>query len=37
MAEFIFKALLKAKGLEGEYYVESSAVSDVEQSPLMSL
>ena len=30
MAEFIFKALLKAKGLEGEYYVESAAVSDEE-------
>lgn len=30
MAEFIFKALLKAEGLEGEYYVESAAVSDEE-------
>lgn len=30
MAEFILKALVKAKGLEGEYYVESAAVSDEE-------
>lgn len=30
MAEFIFKALVKAKGLEGEYYVESAAVSSEE-------
>lgn len=30
MAEFIFKALLKAKGLEDGYYVESAAVSDEE-------
>lgn len=30
MAEFIFKALLKAKGLEDLYYVESAAVSDEE-------
>ena len=30
MAEFILKALVKAKGLEGEYYIESAAVSDEE-------
>lgn len=30
MAEFIMKALLKARGLEDEYYVESAAVSDEE-------
>lgn len=30
MAEFIFKALLKARGLEDEYYVESAAVSTEE-------
>lgn len=30
MAEFIMKALVKAKGLEGEYYIESAAVSDEE-------
>ncbi len=30
MAEFIFKALLQAKGLEGEYYVESAATSTEE-------
>lgn len=30
MAEFILKALVKAKGLESEYYVESAAVSDEE-------
>ena len=30
MAEFIFKALARAKGLEGEYYVESAAVSREE-------
>lgn len=30
MAEFIFKALVKAKGLEGEYFIESAAVSDEE-------
>ncbi len=27
MAEFIFKALLRSKGLEDEYYVESAATS----------
>ena len=27
MAEFILKALVKAKGLEGQYYIESAAVS----------
>ncbi len=30
MAEFIFKALAWAQGLEGEYYVESAAVSREE-------
>ena len=30
MAEFIMKALVRAKGLEGEYYIESAAVSDEE-------
>lgn len=30
MAEFIFKALLQANGLEGEYYVESAATSTEE-------
>lgn len=30
MAEFIFKALLKARGLEDGYYVESAAVSTEE-------
>ncbi|MBQ0077371.1 MAG: low molecular weight phosphotyrosine protein phosphatase [Bacteroidales bacterium] len=30
MAEFILKALVKARGLEGEYYIESAAVSDEE-------
>ena len=30
MAEFILKALLKAYGLEDQYYVESAAVSDEE-------
>ena len=30
MAEFIMKALVKARGLEGEYYIESAAVSDEE-------
>lgn len=30
MAEFIMKALLKARGLEEEYYIESAAVSDEE-------
>ena len=27
MAEFILKALVKAKGLEGQFYIESAAVS----------
>ena len=30
MAEFILKALVKAKGLEGRYYIESAAVSTEE-------
>ena len=30
MAEFIFKALIKAKGMENLYHVESAAVSDEE-------
>lgn len=30
MAEFILKALVKAKGMEGEYLIESAAVSDEE-------
>ena len=30
MAEFILKALVKAKGLEREYYIESAAVSAEE-------
>jgi Protein-tyrosine-phosphatase len=30
MAEFILKDLVKAEGLEGEYYIESAAVSDEE-------
>lgn len=30
MAEFIMKALVKAKGLENDYYIESAAVSDEE-------
>lgn len=30
MAEFILKALVKAKGLESEYHIESAAVSDEE-------
>ena len=30
MAEFIFKALVKAKGLEGQYHIESAAVSTEE-------
>lgn len=30
MAEFILKALVKAKGMEGAYYIESAAVSDEE-------
>lgn len=30
MAEFIMKALLKARGLEEDYHIESAAVSDEE-------
>ena len=30
MAEFIFKALVKSKGLEDQYYIESAAVSAEE-------
>ena len=30
MAEFVLKALVKARGLEGEYYIESAAVSTEE-------
>ena len=30
MAEFIFKALVKARGLEGRYHIESAAVSTEE-------
>ena len=30
MAEFIFKALVKAKGLESQYHIESAAVSTEE-------
>ena len=30
MAEFILKALVKAKGLENQYYIESAAVSTQE-------
>ena len=30
MAEFIFKVLAKARGVEDRYYVESAAVSDEE-------
>ena len=30
MAEFIMKALVRAKGLEGQYYIESAAVSSEE-------
>ena len=30
MAEFILKALVKAKGLENQYYIESAAVSTEE-------
>lgn len=30
MAEFILKALVKARGLEDEYYIESAAVSEEE-------
>lgn len=30
MAEYILKALVRAKGVAGEYYIESAAVSDEE-------
>ena len=30
MAEFILKALVRAKGLENQYYIESAAVSSEE-------
>ena len=30
MAEFILKALVRARGLEGQYYIESAAVSTEE-------
>ena len=30
MAEFIMKALVKSRGLENEYFIESAAVSDEE-------
>jgi protein-tyrosine phosphatase len=30
MAEFILKALIKARGLEGQYHIESAAVSGEE-------
>lgn len=30
MAEFIFKALVKARGIDDLYYIESAAVSDEE-------
>lgn len=30
MAEFILKALVRARGLDGMYYIESAAVSDEE-------
>ena len=30
MAEFVLKALVKARGLEGRYYIESAAVSTEE-------
>ena len=30
MAEFILTALVKARGLEGQYYIESAAVSEEE-------
>ena len=30
MAEFILKAMVKARGLEGRYYIESAAVSTEE-------
>lgn len=30
MAEFIMKALVRAKGLEGQYQIESAAVSSEE-------
>ena len=34
MAEFILKALVKAKGLDDGYYIESAAVSDEEYGNL---
>ena len=30
MAEFILKALVKARGIEGQYFIESAAVSEEE-------
>lgn len=30
MAEFVLKALVRSRGLEGEYHIESAAVSDEE-------
>ena len=30
MAEFILKAMVRAKGLEDQYYIESAAVSTEE-------
>lgn len=30
MAEFVFKALVRSRGLENQYYIESAAVSDEE-------
>ena len=37
MAEFIMKALVKAKGLEDDFYIESAAVSDEESgNPIYS-
>lgn len=30
MAEFIMKALVKSRGLEGQFFIESAAVSDEE-------
>ena len=30
MAEFIFKAMVKERGVDGEFYIESAAVSDEE-------
>ena len=32
MAEFIMKALVRSKGLEGQYQIESAAVSSEETS-----